>query len=164
MLKKRQTERWDLMTKYGLPIGTVRWADCDSRTSIYGCRHFVEGEDVMSCRWAAPALLFPSHPPSQPWWETKVELCFPNVTAFENGEQVMIKVERRSKWQHSVFRSDSLVSNWNGFFLNIFGGGWGGLCVVISLLLFIFYLERNTTGGSVVQWVRRFLIPYVVCV
>lgn len=61
------------MTKYGLPIVTVRRADCDSRTSIYGCRHFLEREDVMCCRWAVSALLFPSYPPSsddrRPKWD-----------------------------------------------------------------------------------------------
>lgn len=99
------------MTKYGLPIATVRWADCDSRTSIYGCRHFVEGEDVMSCRWGAPALLFPPRPPPSHDGRPKWDCVFQMSQRFENGERVMIKVERRSKWQHSVFRSDSAVSN-----------------------------------------------------
>lgn len=99
------------MTKYGLPIATVRWADCDSRTSIYGCRHFVEGEDVMSCRWGAPALLFPPRPPPSHDGRPKWDCVFQMSQRFENGERVMIKVERRRKWQHSVFRSDSAVSN-----------------------------------------------------
>lgn len=99
------------MTKYGLPIVAVRWADCDSGTSIYGRRHFVEGEDVMSCWWAVPALLFPSHPPPGDDGPPKWDCVFQMSRRFENGDQVMIKVERRRKWQHSVFRSDSIVSN-----------------------------------------------------
>lgn len=99
------------MTKYGLPIVAVRWADCDSRTSIYGCHHFVEGEDVMSCWWAVPALLFPSHPPPSDDGRPKWDCVFQMSQRFENGEQVMIKVEWLRKWQHSVFRSDSIVSN-----------------------------------------------------
>lgn len=97
------------MTKYGLPIVAVRWADCDSGTSIYGRRHFVAGEDVMSCWWAVPALLFPPHPALLPAMMAHQSgiVVFQMSRRFENGDQVMIKVERR----RSVFRSDSVVSN-----------------------------------------------------
>lgn len=135
------------MTKYGLPIATVRWADCDSRTSIYGCRHFVEGEDVMSCRWAAPALLFPPRPPPSHDGRPKWDCVFQMSQRFENGERVMIKVERWSKWQHSVFRSDSAVSNWNGFSQYFWWWcwwWWGGF--VLLFPFYFFYLERNTGG------------------
>lgn len=149
------------MTKYGLPIATVRWADCDSRTSIYGCRHFVEGEDVMSCRWGAPALLFPPRPPPSHDGRPKWDCVFQMSQRFENGERVMIKVERRSKWQHSVFRSDSAVSNWNGF-SQYFWWGWGGaLCCYFP---FIFFLSWKKHQGSFVRWVWCLLIAYVVCV
>lgn len=148
------------MTKYGLPIVAVRWADCDSRTSIYGCRHFVEGEDVMSRWWAAPALLFPSHPPPGDDGRPKCDCVFQMSRRFENGEQVMIKVERRRKWQHSVFRSDSIVSNWSGFSQYFCWWCWwcSGrtlCCYFPFIIIFFFYLERNS-GGLFCDWCDAF--------
>lgn len=69
-----------------------------------------------------------------------MRLCFSNVTAFENGERVMIKAEWQSKWWRSRFRSDSVMSNSNGF-LSFFWGG--GLCVC-----FLFFVILQETPGS----------------
>lgn len=71
-------------------------------------------------------------------------LCFSNVTAFENGERVMIKAEWQSKWQRSLFRSKlRTVSKLNGF--SLFSGAW---CVVNFFCYHCVLLFVSVCGDS----------------
>lgn len=79
-----------------------------------------------------------------------MRLCFSNVTAFENGERVVIKVE----WWRSRFKSDSIMPNSNDFL-----SFWGGFVSV-----FFFFSSYKKHQGAFVLLARWFCCFCYYCV
>lgn len=102
--------------KYGLPIVTVRWADCDSGTPIFWSLSFLgeRGCDVLQVGRVGTVISL--HSPSVNDWRPKWDCVFLMSQRFENRERVMIKVERQSKWQRSLFREHSVKVKLFSFF------------------------------------------------
>lgn len=92
VMAENRVRKREMMTKFGLPIVTLRQANCDSRTPIFCSASFLGemGCDVLQVASVGPVIsLYPL--PAMIGDQCGI--------GFENGERVMITVERRSLYR-----------------------------------------------------------------